>query len=1563
MFSTTIPFSPAANASKTPTSSSVLRSIEYTYFLEAIRNLVDRSFSSKGAIKLGQYYLFPNTKSSTDNDIVRNIIGSQRQPFSHFTTLACSYQVYLTSSNLVFQPVATHLHITPLKAQDLVGDKEKKVLLSPAGIVATLECSSQSTLVEDRLEVLKEWSTLFGIPVPSLAHSNSIDSRLSSLPPLVTVVTSGGKRLRYPTGLIFVPSDDSSISSLHCSDSIGDPVDKLNRLAWRESLKHKRQMDGAKRPELEDPSLNSNVSPSLRLSESAAKRPCIDFWSYRNPEVEIAMSVLAHCEKAVTTDKSVRALEKPTRKRSIKPRSGVSSPVLHHSTSDKPTPTSEEISTSPMPGNSTGISVLETKADPSSLVNVANTTPQTPNLASLTYNSGGSGSKAAIPAQNFDPSQDINLGNKNNNGSDAPNASGPIYPSPPDIISANAPLDSMELSMDHSINSVMMMSHDFGDLDEGMEVTEDDFSFFDEAPKGVAGLESMDSSLLGTTVEESLPSIPTTDNLGSQQADGLVLGDVNLQAFLGTTGSTADVSLVLEEQEPVSTDFIDLVDGMDVEPTQPSIASSITTTAPLPPSASAVTTTNTTRNTTSTASTAPSTMATSASPKVASVSLHPSEPHVIPINTTDAECRASLIPPEFAPLQVLEGVNDSKYQVGGKFVVRLPRSIRNKRPLRKSYKPDYCPHNRLKRLQKPISYAISQRKNGAASKLLNHFVSNKENDISSDEDASDLESESGESEGENVMEEDVLDSARWTLLYRSETLAYRPAGTLFSDKESLRVLCNKNSTGRDTFVQDLLFAPIIAPHWKEIDVKEDNKAGNSILDTLPRDEYMKTVQLVCRQAVVGGYPFCGGLAEVTENGGEMLEGEHTQFLVARRQKLLQRIYESLISTPVIGDEFRHIISEFKSILTSAFERVPWENSDTHSNPSMAATHIPLALQPPSSSSTVVKGPLTVQQYYDLSETNQTQSKYGKYQVKKRRPAEPNLDALPLPDILLGHNDEWLEASPASLPFWEKLRLEPYGPRKNVHWFVLHPDTEAITDHTRMFFRELSVIYETCQLGLHQPGCVGDYKGFVPVPLLPASGEESSREQQMKSYMAVCQNLENIHFVVYLLNPFSHRSSIADLCHCFTKLLISYDVATMGTVSAREKAHDRVLLQILPIEHMIRSAGFGGYLQFGLKEIAFSVYEKCAQLVEKNNWQSEEIGTITEIYSPPFVLAKSPPNKIQFSLKRTLEAYPSPIDAPIMLHLAYTFSANQRWFICAWVDDHGELVEYSLMEVRSLSGGKHLGLQAILGEVWNRTCRIMRRASVGWKVFVAKLGLITQAELVAWTEVLGQATNVYVVCTDLNTPLHVFPGCSTGFGPGNMGTSGIETRTTDNSTSNTPTPAPAAGIPTPEPVATPTSSGAAPVGPAVVKEQGGNTEAYAILLNHRVAIQSQQPEDRIPAFMKEEKESSAALSPEKSPCPTMSVEDCDDEMPLLSLASGYLAEIPVASEYTRPFGCQPYAVHIVHASPAGPLTTTLQELLRNYHALSFLNQHPTRHCSLPLHFVLVDRLFRILLLID
>lgn len=105
---------------------------------------------------------------------------------------------------------------------------------------------------------------------------------------------------------------------------------------------------------------------------------------------------------------------------------------------------------------------------------------------------------------------------------------------------------------------------------------------------------------------------------------------------------------------------------------------------------------------------------------------------------------------------------------------------------------------------------------------------------------------------------------------------------------------------------------------------------------------------------------------------------------------------------------------------------------------------------------------------------------------------------------------------------------------------------------------------------------------------------------LKNYEDTCENLGRylankndttmIYHVIYMINPGPHTSSYLDMCRCFYKLKEAY-----MQISGKND-DSKIVLQLVPIDHILRPSAFGGYQMLGLKDIAFSVYAKCPSIV-------------------------------------------------------------------------------------------------------------------------------------------------------------------------------------------------------------------------------------------------------------------------------------------------------------------------------------------------------------------------------
>lgn len=47
-------------------------------------------------------------------------------------------------------------------------------------------------------------------------------------------------------------------------------------------------------------------------------------------------------------------------------------------------------------------------------------------------------------------------------------------------------------------------------------------------------------------------------------------------------------------------------------------------------------------------------------------------------------------------------------------------------------------------------------------------------------------------------------------------------------------------------------------------------------------------------------------------------------------------------------------------------------------------------------------------------------------------------------------------------------MEPYGKQRDIAYVVLAPDNNYVIDYVKVFFKELSNVYELCRFGRHAP---------------------------------------------------------------------------------------------------------------------------------------------------------------------------------------------------------------------------------------------------------------------------------------------------------------------------------------------------------------------------------------------------------------------------------------------------------------------------------------------------------------
>ncbi|KAG0240604.1 Mediator of RNA polymerase II transcription subunit 13-like [Actinomortierella wolfii] len=711
----------------------------------------------------------------------------------------------------------------------------------------------------------------------------------------------------------------------------------------------------------------------------------------------------------------------------------------------------------------------------------------------------------------------------------------------------------------------------------------------------------------------------------------------------------------------------------------------------------------------------------------------------------------NLIPRSFSPLRIVSGpsVDDAKYQSGGRFMFKplfkRRRSYIRDRSKREPtffplsiYGPQYhpglsieisLPDVKIRRklsiggirrpsLPRRRAMSIPQLGHISAVGASSHHTIQKLAERTTtpqtleahmklatikDERESSSSSESEDGDGSYSSEEESGDEKRW------------PSTTA----RSMKVWSSTEMYHRDS-EYDTPFLPVIFAAAPPALVKE----RTALQEAFAVGYFYDSVRVLCEQTILGEYPFAES-NETIGSSGDISEGLSFHATLARRRTMIDTLFGGIPSIPALCDDSLRKAIEIKAVVFQALEHLRCNQNDTPALPvpSEAAQEMGMSAvhhQHTQSSIVTMKGPLSLSQYSSLAEVQPTATKYGKFQVKKKKSAEPSLFQMSTPDIVVGHNDEWLEASPVILRFWEKLSLEPYSAKKNIVYYILYPEGTDTENAVIKFWKELSSLFE--------------------------------------------------------VSIFLEMSQMAS-----------------------------------PV-----------YVQY-----------LCSQ--------SSQVNARTSIYAPAFALAKTAPATINYSLHLKPNTAPR---NPATMHVGYSLSLDERWLVCVWTDHRGEMLEHLELDLKGCRHGLSVSVVTTIAsngqrrkkeqdsrrtlwtmvecmqEIWAKTQLYQKRASFSWKTVITKLGLISQSELAEWTAVTKDAQNVSIVAVNIDSPMRIYPhgrGISdyvaSGTTPAGSNVTtpnlsgilsqGIPTMSTPNLNSSTTTPLPNISAMSSTPGSTPT----------------------------------------------------------------------------------------------------------------------------------------------------------------
>jgi hypothetical protein len=195
-------------------------------------------------------------------------------------------------------------------------------------------------------------------------------------------------------------------------------------------------------------------------------------------------------------------------------------------------------------------------------------------------------------------------------------------------------------------------------------------------------------------------------------------------------------------------------------------------------------------------------------------------------------------------------------------------------------------------------------------------------------------------------------------------------------------------------------------------------------------------------------------------------------------------------------------------------------------------------------------------------------------------------------------------------------------------------------------------------------------------------------------------VESSTLVIYLLNPFAHRSTaLVDLSYICAQTLSD------SGIDAR-----RLVFQILPIELITNPNSYSGQVPLVFKELSFGIYDRCRT----------EIDALS-LHSPAYTLANPSVGSIpKFNFKSNVKMNPVAVMEPDrVLHVAYALSNG---WVCACVSD-------CVGEVFQLL---HYRVEGTLADVFTRLWRdvggMCGFGGICWRIVICKSGRFTAHEI-------------------------------------------------------------------------------------------------------------------------------------------------------------------------------------------------------------------------------------------
>ncbi|KAL5508598.1 hypothetical protein ACEPAH_6217 [Sanghuangporus vaninii] len=325
-----------------------------------------------------------------------------------------------------------------------------------------------------------------------------------------------------------------------------------------------------------------------------------------------------------------------------------------------------------------------------------------------------------------------------------------------------------------------------------------------------------------------------------------------------------------------------------------------------------------------------------------------------------------------------------------------------------------------------------------------------------------------------------------------------------------------------------------------------------------------------------------------------------------------------------------------------------------------------------------------------------------------------LKALDQPMFTIGKADTLVQMLPSSLRFWSKLGLTPRSGPKNVSAFMLYEECSRPTEELERWLNRTSCIYNAKGYGKLSLGKSDLYPkgGFVPFRYATFR----------KTLATLVDSFSKITFplVIYVVisSPFLSLSS-----PILRQMFQSID----RSLSNRQDDAVPILFHFVP--DFLLTLKDDVNTTFRLETFVDNLYNRIPRPVDR--FMSRPLfvhdGKIRKYFeAPSFTLSRSSLPTASLAFQHPAPEFSS-FDRGTFLHLGYELSKCRKWLIAACIDQRGEAHSMNLWFVGDESDYKQL-----VSQLWSFLMDFAKMANVEWRVAIAKLGSVEEAELTAWS---------------------------------------------------------------------------------------------------------------------------------------------------------------------------------------------------------------------------------------